>query len=824
MTYTEFNNECIEMAVKLAEKKKRFPRMYVLVANELVRFLSDNGVEIGDGILRLSREDVRKLYAVVFRKHNYHCLSKCICLNEILEKLKLLKRYEGFYLNIPLQVSRELSVDLTDDLSDTSALFEIIVSYLFNLKYNYGSASDEIIADYYLCEFLAISMRSGALCRDFHRYILNAKFSDITLNPLSFKKGPSVDDRRQKAEVCVGGDASYLRYWMPPIAEAYFLRLMLFLHRRRKKLEFRDDYIFPVSWRTSENILGLSNKFLKWTQHIKAINGISCPDMSLNTFRKHALLRLAMKLPGFVIAALSGEIKCDSLDLKHLSMLDPDINSHLIEFHGRLKKISRKRKNFRKEESSEKKHLAEGKKVLFKNLQFANAYKEIREVVNGISRDANLAVRIEESKKITAIISSLPAYDSKTDDKFLINLSFLGQWIVSQLESKVIKIKSIQTYASQIWSSFLFILGNRSIDELESEELADAISVTFGLYDSSSIRSAIQCFTNVLYDYQDDFYPKMKWDRLLWSTNRNLRKADIKRTKSLASFSDIKNVLSYIEHKYKDEVKDLARLRIAIILGFYAGLRVSEIFHINVSDLIADGGYTLYVRKSKSLSGIRCVPISLLLPDNYLKEVVDFFGASDLHGKITPFADSNPYVESRECSRIIRKIFAKNGSDIGFHDLRHSFANWFLLRGIAAISEARYLPPHAPFLKEELFSPKYLKRVSQIMHGFGELSMGQSLFSYILPALAKILGHAGPVTTISSYIHIADWLAYVFIRAQEGPPAFKMKSSEIEDFMQLSYPSLPQTLRKRKSQMLHLDILISEQILLLKNYLGEVNK
>ena len=231
-------------------------------------------------------------------------------------------------------------------ISDTSALFEIIVSYLFNLKYNM-KASDEIIADYYLCEFLAISMRSGALCRDFHRYILNAKFSDITLNPLSFKKGPSVDDRRQKAEVCVGGDASYLRYWMPPIAEAYFLRLMLFLHRRRKKLEFRDDYIFPVSWRTSENILGLSNKFLKWTQHIKAINGISCPDMSLNTFRKHALLRLAMKLPGFVIAALSGEIKCDSLDLKHLSMLDPDINSHLmIEIPGGTKSHQKRQKRF----------------------------------------------------------------------------------------------------------------------------------------------------------------------------------------------------------------------------------------------------------------------------------------------------------------------------------------------------------------------------------------------------------------------------------------------------------------------------------------------
>ena len=76
MIYTEFNNECIEIAVNLADKKKRFPRMYLLAANELVRFLSDNGIDIGDGILRLSREDVRKLYAVVFRKHNYHCLSK----------------------------------------------------------------------------------------------------------------------------------------------------------------------------------------------------------------------------------------------------------------------------------------------------------------------------------------------------------------------------------------------------------------------------------------------------------------------------------------------------------------------------------------------------------------------------------------------------------------------------------------------------------------------------------------------------------------------------------------------------------------------------
>ena len=170
-----------------------------------------------------------------------------------------------------------------------------------------------------------------------------------------------------------------------------------------------------------------------------------------------------------------------------------------------------------------------------------------------------------EIKKITAIISSLPEYDSRLD-KFLINLRFFGQWIVSQLESKEIKVKSIQTYASQIWSSFLFILGNRAINELQNEELADAISMTFELYDSSSIRSAVRSFTNVLYDYQDDFYPEMKWDRLLWSSNRNLRKADIKRTKPLASFSDVKNALSFIEDRYEDEEKDSVKLRIAVIL------------------------------------------------------------------------------------------------------------------------------------------------------------------------------------------------------------------------------------------------------------------
>ena len=828
MIYTEFHKECLEIAVKLANKKKRFPRMYLLAVKEFVRFLSDNRIEIKDAILRLSKEDIRKLHGIVFRKHNYHCLSKCICLNEILEKLKLLKRYEGYYLNIPLQVSRQLVVDLTDDLSNASESFKLVMDYLFGLKQDYGRASEETIADYFFCEFLAISMLSGALYRNFHRDILDAKFSDLTLNPLSFRRRLSAVDKHPRAEDRGGEDVSYLRYWMPPIAEAYFLRLILFLHKRRRrlKLEFQGDYIFPVSWRTNENISGLPNKFLKWIQHVTTINKVSYPAMSLATFRKKALFRLSMKLPSFVIAALSGDIKCDSLDLKHLSILDPDINRHLIiEIPGRHKKPSKKgRKDSPKEESLAKKRLAEGKKVLFESRQFASVYKKITKSVWGISRDANLAVRIEESKKITEIISSLPEYDSKAEDKFLINLRFLGQWIVSQLESKEIKVKSIHTYASQLWRSFLFILGNRAINELKSEELADMISVTFELYDSSNIRSAIQCFTDVLYDYQDDFYPKMAWDRLLWSTNRNLRKADIKRTKSLASFTDVKNALSFIETKDEDEEIDPVKLklRIAVILGFYAGLRVSEIFHIQVSDLIADGGYTLYVRRSKSSSGERCIPLSLLLPDGYLKEVVNFFRNSRSKEEASIFAESEPYAESRDCSRTIRKIFAKSGTDIGFHDLRHSFANWFLLRGIAAISEARYLPSHAPFFKEELFSPKYLRRVREVMHGFGEPSTGQSLFSYILPALARLLGHAGPVTTVSSYIHIADWLSYVVIRAQGGLAALKMKSSEIEDFMQLSYPSLPQTLRKRKSQMLPLDILISEQGSLLKKLIEKI--
>ncbi|MCL5238309.1 MAG: hypothetical protein M1353_10765 [Nitrospirae bacterium] len=70
------------------------------------------------------------------------------------------------------------------------------------------------------------------------------------------------------------------------------------------------------------------------------------------------------------------------------------------------------------------------------------------------------------------------------------------------------------------------------------------------------------------------------------------------------------------------------------------------------------------------------------------------------------------------------------------------------------------------------------------------------------------------------YIHIADWLYYRFIHAQESSRVLNVQSSVIEDFMQLTYASLPASLKKCKSREVPLTVLIAEQLKLLKAKIG----
>ena len=115
----------------------------------------------------------------------------------------------------------------------------------------------------------------------------------------------------------------------------------------------------------------------------------------------------------------------------------------------------------------------------------------------------------------------------------------------------------------------------------------------------------------------------MNWSRPSWDTDRRLSKPIVKIPKPLITFEQVRDLLQLATNQMAEPER--GKMRVAIILGFFAGLRISEVLYLKKQSLIYDDGYVICIKRSKTKAGERNVPLSLLLPDIYLQEVVSFF-------------------------------------------------------------------------------------------------------------------------------------------------------------------------------------------------------
>jgi hypothetical protein len=130
-----------------------------------------------------------------------------------------------------------------------------------------------------------------------------------------------------------------------------------------------------------------------------------------------------------------------------------------------------------------------------------------------------------------------------------------------------------------------------------------------------------------------------------------------------------------------------------------------------------------------------------------------------------------------------------------FHNLRDAFASHLMLRWFAAFHRD-LLPANAPFLTQELFNDENLEKFRKMVLGIGVQRKFQDDFSHMQAVLAKLLGHIGPMTSFESYVHVVDLLFFFFTRP--NTPEYMNLSCEVaEDLLQITYPSLPPSLKGR---------------------------
>jgi integrase len=545
-------------------------------------------------------------------------------------------------------------------------------------------------------------------------------------------------------------------------------------------------------------------------------------EISIKKFKTLALYTLFSRIPCFIASALVNEIRCYSFDARSMRTVIRSLDeAQTIKCPRKDNKNSRKKESQIPDSASIRSDFDDNRSTMLKNKTFKEVFDKLHRIRLDIPRGAKANQKKDAIKAIEKAISRLKHLHIKPEEGFLKNLWYYALWLEVQLSNSKLKIKSFNTEASGIEFKFLYMLGPVAIDSMSSGQLKEVTTKTFILYRSSGIRTSVKVFTEALYDYQDNIFPPMSWEQLLWGTDRELWKENSQTTKPLITFKQIRVAL---EKALKCTKIDPLKIRVTLILGFFAGLRISEILHLDDKSLIYDGGYVLRIRTSKSASGIRNIPLSLLLPKAYLNELVDFFKKAEKLKYIDSpgrepfliFTDKEPFKESIKYSNEIAAIFKTINPDVRFHHLRHNFASWFLIRWYVLLFDKDHIPEDSEFLTEEIFNKKYLSYLRVLLFGYGQSKIGQDSFSHVLLALARIMGHAGPTTTMNSYIHVFDWLYKLIVGSDETSLILKVNNSIIEDFMQCTYPSLPAHLKKRKTKEISLDILIAAQLTMLK--------
>ncbi len=240
----------------------------------------------------------------------------------------------------------------------------------------------------------------------------------------------------------------------------------------------------------------------------------------------------------------------------------------------------------------------------------------------------------------------------------------------------------------------------------------------------------------------------------------------------LITLSDYRNARALIHQRYGNHPLAELQLKVALALGYRAGLRSGELCSRQIADFkfVTNEGKLqadLRIRTNeiydlKSLSSKRTIPLHVLMTQDEMMELYSFLDMrkasleASARESDLPFSDlamqRARYLDREICStiqEILRDVtFDKN---VVFHDLRHSAASFMMIR---ILDEGQFRHAFGGI-------PDYAAMRSE----FGDhlplsfsLNGPQEDHPSRLYALARILGHLDPRTSLMYYVHTADFI------------------------------------------------------------------
>lgn len=249
-----------------------------------------------------------------------------------------------------------------------------------------------------------------------------------------------------------------------------------------------------------------------------------------------------------------------------------------------------------------------------------------------------------------------------------------------------------------------------------------------------------------------------------------------------------------------------------LILAFYGGMRSGEIAKLSLNDIVSsDDELVVYIRKGKTPSAKRAIPLHLLAPTKAVKVVKDYYQARLINYRAyqnnlktnkqsgddrseVQFLSTDGRCDVSTAAKVIElslsNLKAQVGAGADLHLLRHSFASMMFLRWYCC----KY-----PSFVNELVDKKHWcfskKGLAGLRTFFGENPNEPLPDSNITAAihLIKLMGHRDTNTFFQVYAHSYDAvLEHALNRVHEDNDSIELPGLLISE--------LVPNMRSRKSQ------------------------
>lgn len=464
------------------------------------------------------------------------------------------------------------------------------------------------------------------------------------------------------------------------------------------------------------------------------------------------------------------------------------------------------------------------------------AYTEVNRLLNATTREPLRATKSTLLKEVNAILATLSPQVIAADPSIPLddwplydNARLLFLWLQSLIASP----RSLNTVRLYFFNLLLFIyekFGRTPLSEVKTPAtLVHIVAECMQYYDNPesqrNVKKSFQSFFQ--HATLQGVLPPICWnDQELWV----YRDAE---DRPVFTYRDIDYLLTHImSEATSGDYSEVhaTRLQSFFILCFYAGLRREEATLLTVADFEEGPETLLWVRHSKTKAGIRVIPLSLLVPEKERAILHRQYRTARAlaSGRATSEIPLLPSDEGTFCrpdlfgewASTLMKRYLGAGSA---HDLRHSFATWFLVRWYLTFHPIPNAKLPKAFLPH-IFSQHALKPFRQLFlrPSCPGSRKGATAVTRPLFALQTLIGHACPEITLSVYAHSLDWIYYLHLLRSGSPQGRHLDFPSTLTFQQvaplllLTPASLYARRKKRQPVPRTLDEVMIEQMVTLR--------